>query len=544
LSFVGERTNPPVRINPIHCAIIAPTGVGKGASFVIPHLLSCPESVVVVDFKGENYLATAKARQRMGQRIVVLDPFHVVTHHPDTFNPLDFIDASSPLAIDDCRALAEALVIRTGQEREPHWNDGAEMNIGGITSFVVQHAPRDDRSLQTVRDLLSNPEEMAAAIEVMCQSSAWEGMLARMGHQLTHFKGNELASTLTTTGRFLRFLDTLAIAESTRRSSFNPADLLSGKTTVYLILPPEHMRTQSALLRLWIGSMVRTVIRGGLQTKRKVHFILDEAASCGHLDCLDEALVIGRGFGLRVQWYFQSLGQLKQCFPEGQDVTLLSNTTQVYFGVNDYSTAEHVSARLGDETIVIESGGVSRSRTRQTPDYGSHGSTSYSVNSSENWQQGARRLLKPEEVLGLSERVAITFTPGIPPIATTLVRYYEKGFREQSDLWTRMNVYYVSVVGFLFSIVLVLGALGMNIHYLFERQSHETVAPESGLQGDGGNRHGSAADGRARSARSGGRPLQPVGIRHVPQGYERGSAHREYWPGLPAPNGAPSSNGT
>ena len=288
----------------------------------------------------------------------MLDPFHVVTHTPDTFNPLDFIDASSPLAIDDCPRLAEALVIRTGQEREPHWCDAAEINIAGISSFVVQHAPKDDRSLQTVRGLLSDPEEMAAAIDVMCQSSAWEGMLARMGHQLTHFKGNELASTLTTTGRFLRFLDTLAIAESTRRSSFDPADLLSGKTTVYLILPPEHMRTQSALLRLWIGSMVRAVIRGGLQNKRKVHFILDEAASCGHLDCLDEALVIGRGFGLRVQWYFQSLGQLKQCFPEGQDVTLLSNTTQVYFGVNDYSTAEHVSARLGDETVVIESGGV------------------------------------------------------------------------------------------------------------------------------------------------------------------------------------------
>ena len=37
-----------------------------------------------------------------------------------------------------------------------------------------------------------------------------------------------------------------------------------------------------------------------------------------------------------------------------------------------------------------------------------------------------RKLLKPDEVLGLSERIAITFTPGVPPIWTTLVRYYEE----------------------------------------------------------------------------------------------------------------------
>ena len=347
MSFWGEKKNPLVRVNAIHTAVFAPTGVGKGVSFVIPHLLTCPESTVVVDFKGENYRATAKAREKMGHRIVALDPFHVVTETPDTFNPLVQIDANSPLAIDDCRALAESLVVRTGQEREPHWCDAAEMNIAGITSFVVQHAPPDDRSLQTVRDLLTNPAEMEAAINVMCQSPAWDGMLARMGYQLTHFKDKELASTLTTTGRFLRFLDTLAIAESTKRSSFDPADLLNGKTTVFLILPPEHMRTQSSLLRLWIGSILRAVIRGGLQEKNKVHFVLDESSSLGNMEQLSDALALGRGYGLRIQWYYQDCGQLKKCWPEGQDQNLLSNTTQVFFGVNDYPTAEYVSGAWG-----------------------------------------------------------------------------------------------------------------------------------------------------------------------------------------------------
>ena len=54
------------------------------------------------------------------------------------------------------------------------------------------------------------------------------------------------------------------------------------------------------------------------------------------------------------------------------------------------------------------------------------GSTTHSRNASDNWAQLGRKLLKPEEVLALDKRIAITFTPGVPPIWTTLVRYYEE----------------------------------------------------------------------------------------------------------------------
>ena len=54
------------------------------------------------------------------------------------------------------------------------------------------------------------------------------------------------------------------------------------------------------------------------------------------------------------------------------------------------------------------------------------GSTTHSTNASDNWSQMGRKLLKPEEVLGLDKRIAITFTPEVPPIWTTLVRYYEE----------------------------------------------------------------------------------------------------------------------
>jgi type IV secretion system protein VirD4 len=412
--------------NAVHTAVFAPTGVGKGVSCVIPFLRDCPDSCVVVDFKGELAKLTGEYRRRkFGHRIVLLDPFRMVTESPDAFNPLDFIDKDSRTALDECRDLAQSQVIRTGQEKEPHWADAAEMWISAMTAVVVQYADRDDRSLQTMRGLLTEPAKIEAAIKLLCGSDAWGGMLGRLGFQLTHFKDKELGSTLTTTNRFLRYLDTPAVADSTEKSSFDPAELLGGKLTVYLILPPEHARAQSALLRMWIGGLLRAVVRGGLQEKTKVHFVLDEAASLGRLEQINDAVDKYRGYGVRLMFLYQSLGQLKECFPEGQDQTLLSNVSQIFFGVNDPQTADYVSQRLGEETIVVGSGGSSWGISNQRGD-NRQKSFTRSQNGNDAWQQHARKLLKPEEVMALDNRTAITFTPGVPPICTKLVRYYEQ----------------------------------------------------------------------------------------------------------------------
>ena len=421
-----------VRLNrSIHTAAFIPTGGGKGVSLVLPHLLTCPDSAVVLDYKGENARISSDTRKKMSHKIVLLDPFKSVTQTPDSLNPLDFIDANSPLVLDECGALANALVIRTGQEKEPHWNDSAEIWLTAMIATVVAFAEPKDRSLQTVRTLLTDPKKMEAAIRLMCESTVWGGLLSRLGHQLTHYKDKELSSTLTTTNRHLRFLDTPATSESTKSSSFDPANLLDGKMTCYLIVPPELMTANTALLRMWLVTLLRAVVRSGLQEEQKVHFILDEAASLGHMDIIDDAVDKFRGYGVRLFFLFQSLGQTKKCFPEGQEQTLLSNVTQIFAGVNDNETAKYVSERLGKETIILDSGGTSSSTSRQSSEQG-QSSWSYSQSTNDNWQQSGRELLQINEVMNLPGRIAITFTPGVPPIWTTMVRYYEASFNKSS----------------------------------------------------------------------------------------------------------------
>ena len=46
----------------------------------------------------------------------------------------------------------------------------------GLNRPVVYYGEPNDRSLQTVRTLLSSPEKLQMAIKLMCASDAWDGI--------------------------------------------------------------------------------------------------------------------------------------------------------------------------------------------------------------------------------------------------------------------------------------------------------------------------------------------------------------------------------
>jgi len=432
-----EPASEAIRLNrAVHTAVFAPTGAGKGVSLVIPFLLSCRDSCIVIDPKGENAKISADARRRMGQQVVILDPFGVVTKTPDTLNPLATLRNDDPLSQDDARAIAKEIVVRTGNEPDPIWNDNAESLIQGM---IVASLWTHTKSLQEVRGLLSDTGKRNAALKEMAESPEWGGMIARLGNQLANLKDKELAGVLSTANRHTAFLDTLPVADSTKASSFDPAELMKGKATVYLVLPPQYLKSQAALLRLWVGTLMRACIKNGAQEERLTHFVLDEANSLGQMEALENAVSLGRGYGVRLQFFYQSTGQLETCWRDGLDKTLLGNCTQVYFAVRDLETAEQVSKQLGESTIVLKSGGTNTGGSKQSNSPEPSSSKGESWGESENWQFHGRALLKPEEVIALNPRLAVTFAPGVRPICTALTRYYEGPAGKAPSRLTRLR---------------------------------------------------------------------------------------------------------
>lgn len=418
----------------VHTSVYVPTGGGKGVSLIVPFLLTNDDSCVIVDGKdGELARLTAAARKRMGHQVILLDPSRIVTQKPDKLNLLDFIDRNSLRAVNEADAIANALVIRTGQEKEPHWNDKAEQWLSALIASTIWFGEKKHgtRSLLQVADIASNPAALKTALKLMQASpEIWNGSLTRKGGMLSHSVAEELGSTLSTLGRFINFVNTPSAAESLQSSSFDLSRLRKGKMSIYLIQRAADTRTGSPLLRLWLNACIREVMKGGLNQKRTVHAIIDEAGSVGQMDCISDVLNVGRGFGLKLQLYYQDMGRLKECWKNPQGV--LSNTTQIFFSVNDPDTADYVSKRLGSETILVEGGGRSASTSRGTSFSSGTGSssasssTNWSGSSSSDWKQQSRELLKSAEIQQLDRRIAITLMPGARPLWTTLIRYYEE----------------------------------------------------------------------------------------------------------------------
>ena len=137
---------------------------------------------------------------------------------------------------------------------------------------------------------------------------------------------------------------------------------------------------------------------------------------------------------------------MKKCWPDGADQTLLANVSQVFFAVNDTQTAKYIEESLGKSTIILESGGTSSSTSHQRSEQG-QSSASYSNSSNDNWSQSGRELLQASEILNLPGRIAITFTPGVPPIWTTLIRYYEQSFaRKPGKFWPAVRAFVEAAV--------------------------------------------------------------------------------------------------
>src|SRR5262249_21151750 len=133
----------------------------------------------------------------------------------------------------------------------------------------------------------------------------------------------------------------------------------------------------------------------------------------------------------RIYLFFQSLDQLRKCYGENAPTVLDNLQTQLYFGINSLDTADHLSKRIGDATIVIETinQNISRSRPSGYASQGEGGSTSSSSGST--LSEAARRLLKPEEVLVLPHRVGLLFHKNLPCIPVWMPPYFaDKAFKD------------------------------------------------------------------------------------------------------------------
>jgi type IV secretion system protein VirD4 len=415
-----------------HLACFAATGRGKGIYYVINTLLTWRHSCVCLDPKGENYILTHEHRRAMEHEIVRIDPFEVCGPGGASFNPLGLIDPSSPRAIDYCRAIAKALVPRSGDEKEPFYPDSAELFISAFCTYVVCAAEPHQRNLQTVRELLTDPAAFRGAVKLMQQSDACGGMLKRLANQVSCYTDRELAATKATIATKLEFLDTPLVAAATSSNSFSPYRLKRGGMTLYLVMPADQLKAKPGLTRLYLDGLLRCLTEGPPDESHQVLFILDEVAQLGRLESLETAVELYRGWGLRLFFFFQSINQIEKCFGEHAATFLDNIDTQITFGQNNASSAELLQKRLGTATIAIESSQSGTSHSQPTGGVpGSKEGGQLSTSSNTTFSETGKPLMRLEEILQM-EGTAIITHRSQRPILARLVPYFSEDFKRMA----------------------------------------------------------------------------------------------------------------
>lgn len=427
-----------------HVLVCGGTGSGKGVSVLIPNLVTYFRgSVVCFDTKGDLFATTAKRRAAKGQRIIRLAPFNGGT---DAFNPLDTIPDDSPGLVDSARAMAEALVVRQGTESDPHWNDKSVQVICAVLVLVLMRFKGADRNLNSVQEIVSDPEMLKAAVKMLQEVG---GIPARLGNQLKTLFDNsgltkEGAGVLSTVTRHLSFLDSDLVAKAVASSTFRPADLKTPGLTLFLQIPPDQLEAQQGLLRCLVSTLVRVLGAAGSEHDGETLFLLDEASALGSLPALEEALVRGRSAGVRLLLAYQSDSQVTSAF-KGKPTLLYDNcSTQIYLGAaSSYESAERLSKSIGDWTQVVESYGENNSWSWQAGQQGGQASQGSSL----NYSEAARALLQPSEILTLDNDCMIVLQRGIAPILAERVKWYaDPEFnpavpkRRKPSLWNGMSV--------------------------------------------------------------------------------------------------------
>ena len=331
-----------------HLMTVAPTGAGKGRGVIIPNLLHYKGPTITVDPKGENYKVTARRRQELGQRVVVLDPFHIVTDKSDQLNPMDIFDLDKSILDCDAEMLASLLSVGHHFRDDPFWSDSASALMAGLIAHIATAVPKEERTLNKLRSYIYH-DDMDYAIAVMLDKDEVTNKMARdeMVAYLAHPSERTRPSVRSTASTYVKVLGSTEVSETLGTSSFDLQDVVDGKPiSIYIVIPPEKLDSHRALLRLWVSTLLTAIISRRQIPRQRTLFLLDECAQLGSLPALKQAITLLRGYGLQIWSFWQDLSQLRSLYPDDWQTVINNSAVLQTFGV-----ANHLMAREWSDVL-------------------------------------------------------------------------------------------------------------------------------------------------------------------------------------------------
>jgi type IV secretion system protein VirD4 len=367
-----------------HVLTVAGSRAGKGTSLIIPNLLQYEGSVVAIDPKGELAAITAEHRRtKLGQRVVVLDPFGVSRVPPGSYNPLDAIELSSDDAMDDALAISEAMI--QIPSTEPHWAESAQAVVQALILLVKLFREEDGRNLASVHDLLMlshrRLQRYASAnyleenyTKALFSMMVHEGraiaeeheeisaLLEGVGQTYGMMADKERESVLSAARTQTRFLRSPALRRCLGRSvlgmgeareePWSLGDIKRRPMTVYLCLPAKRMASHAKWLRIVINLCLQSFEDLRVPVDIPVLMVLDEFNVLGHMETIEKAAGQVAGFGVKLWTILQDVGQIEKLYEKSWETFVGNAGVVTFFGNADVKTLDYISRKLGTRAFL------------------------------------------------------------------------------------------------------------------------------------------------------------------------------------------------
>ncbi len=399
---------------PEHVMLYAPTRTGKGVGVVIPNLLAWPDSVVVLDIKRENYVATAGYRAEAGQTVHLFDPL-ASDGRTARFNPLAHIDRADPIQVLDELQRMAAMLFPVHDRADPFWAEASRTGFIGVGGYVAATPDRPITRGEIFRQLTAGDARARLPRIVAARAREGRPLPGPVVAALTDFTSsseNTFASVRQSITTRMGLWLNPRIDAATSVSDFDLRDLRRGDLSLYLGATPDNMLRIQPLYALLFQQLVDLNSRSlPAPADRPTLVLLDEFARLGPAPVLAHAFAWVAGYGLRLLAVLQSPSQLRALYgPDLAEDVMTNCGIEIVFAPKELRIARELSERLGYYTT--------DGRSRSRPAGLARGRRSTTVSDQR------RALMLPQELMQLPQTALIVLKAGLPPVRGRKIAYW------------------------------------------------------------------------------------------------------------------------
>jgi type IV secretion system protein VirD4 len=407
------------------------------------------QPAVINDPKGQIGAVVQPALAKAGTRAFYCNAFGVGGNPQHSGNPYGFVKLNSPYVHADCAFFSKAAIPSSGSANAKYFEESAQQIYASLMKFDLE------------RRVGTSPPSIARMINLMDSGSPWadllEGMLASRFDDVRRtasdllYKAAEAPKEYSAIKSELvlhtAYLNDPRVAASLEGDDYSIAEILddSRNTHLYINSPAEHLVYLAAATRAYFSAIM--LLKARSPHTRRVLLLVDEAPALGSFPALEQAVVYGRGAGIRCWTFWQSIGQISKFHGESAVQTFLgSSQLRQFMSVRDFETAQLVSNMIGAETLEWDDKLAQSDARRQRhhaamsallgadPFEAAANMAHYSRASSNRMKQ-RRQLLTPDEVLAIPEDRQIAFVSGknLSPMIAWKLPYYAR--RELAGLY-------------------------------------------------------------------------------------------------------------